>query len=98
MRVFIIEIQNMIFYNHWVLFYSFRENRVHKRKQKLFETIETDKTSYKKRNCLFVTKGKRLWKFYADFSQDANYSYRDQINSYVRFANNRKLAISILRF
>lgn len=59
--------------------------------QKLFETIETNKTSYKKRNCLFATKEKRLWKFYANFCQDANYSYRDQINSYVRFVNNRKL-------
>lgn len=45
--------------------------------QELFETIETNKTSYKKRNCLFATKGKR------DFCQHANYSYRDQINSYV---------------
>lgn len=67
----------MIFYNHWALFYTFRENTVHKRMQELFETIEANKTSYKKRNCLFATKGKR------DFCQHANYSYRDQINSYV---------------
>lgn len=34
-------------------------------------------------------KGKDL--IYADFCQDANYSCRDQIDSYVRFVNNRKL-------